>query len=66
MPHSYHPISLLSHLEKGLEEIVDHHLMHFLETQKIISPYQFGFWVGRYIVAACHQLTKDGYGVFWH
>ena len=42
-PHSYRPISLLSHLGKGLERIVNRRLMHDLESHQVLSPYQFGF-----------------------
>ena len=42
-PRSYRPISLLSHLGKGLERIVNSRLMHDLESRQVISLYQFGF-----------------------
>ena len=60
-PRSYRPISLLSHLRKGLERIVNRRLMHDLESRHVLSPHQFGFRAGRHTVAACHRLTEDIY-----
>ena len=42
-PRSYRPISLLSHLGKGLERIVNYRLMHDLESHQVFPPYQFDF-----------------------
>ena len=63
-PRSYRPISLLSHLGKGLERIVNRRMMHDLESHQILSPYQFGFRAGRHMVAACHRLTEAIYAAF--
>ena len=63
-PRSYRPISLLSHLGKGLERIVNRRLMHDLESRQVLSPYQFGFRAGRHTVAACHRLTEAIYAAF--
>ena len=63
-PHSYRPISLLSHLGKGLERIVNCRLMHDLESHQVSSPYQFGFRAGRHTVAACHRLTEAIHAAF--
>ena len=38
-PRSYRPISLRSHLGKGLERIVNRRLMHDLESHQVFSPY---------------------------
>ncbi len=40
---NYRPISLLSSFGKILEKIVANKLTVFLETNSIISKYQFGF-----------------------
>ena len=63
-PRSYRPISLLSHLGKGLERIVNRRMMHDLESRQVLSPYQFGFRAGRHTVAACHRLTEAIYAAF--
>ena len=63
-PRSYPPISLLSHLGKGLERIVDRRLMHDLESCQVLSPYQFRFRAGRHMVAACHRLIEAIYAAF--
>ena len=42
-PHSYRPISLLSHLGKALERIVNQRLICQLESRCLLSPFQFGF-----------------------
>ena len=48
-PRSYHSISPLSHLGKGLERIVNHRMMHDLESRQVLSPYPFGFRAGRHM-----------------
>ena len=65
-PCSYRPISLLSHLGKGLERIVNRWMMHDLESRQVFSPYQFRFRAGRHTVAACHRLTEAIYAAFQH
>ena len=40
---SYRPISLTSCVVKAMERIVNHRLMYYLETEKIISEEQAGF-----------------------
>ena len=63
-PRNYFPISLLSHLGKGLERIVNRWMMHDLESHQVLSPYQFGFRAGRHTVAACHRLIEAIYAAF--
>ena len=40
---SYHPISLLSNVEKILEKIINKRLYTFLNSNNIIHSFQFGF-----------------------
>jgi hypothetical protein len=43
---NYRPISLLSSFSKVLEKIVQNRLTHYLDTNNLISPQQFGFRSG--------------------
>ena len=63
-PRSYRPISLLSHLGKALERIVNQRLMRQLESRCLLSPFQFGFRAGRQAVSACLRITEDIYSAF--
>ena len=65
-PHNYGPISLLSHLGKSLERIVNCRMMHDLESRQVLLPYQFGFRADHHMVAACHRLTEAIYAAFRH
>ena len=47
---SYRPISLLPALGKIMETLVSRHLIRFLETKCLLSPYQFGFRAGKEIM----------------
>lgn len=47
LPSSYRPISLTSNLSKLLEKIINCHLVHFLESHKVIHKHQYGFRAGR-------------------
>ena len=42
-PNNYRPISLLSHFDKILEKIICRRLVSFLERNKILYCYQYGF-----------------------
>ena len=42
-PNNYRPISLTNCLCKLLEKIINHRLVWFLENNKLINKYQFGF-----------------------
>jgi retron-type reverse transcriptase len=42
-PDNYRPISLLSSFSKSLEKVVSIRLTHFLEQEKILTKFQFGF-----------------------
>jgi hypothetical protein len=53
-PNSYRPISLLPCISKIFEIIVNDQLMTHLETNKLLSPYQFGFRRNR---STCDLLT---------
>lgn len=46
-PTSYRPIALTSCLGKTFERMVNNRLVYFLETNKLLSPYQCGFRAGR-------------------
>ena len=63
-PRSYQPISLLSHLGKALERIVNQRLMRQLESRCLLSPFQFGFCAGRQAISACLWITEDIYSAF--
>ena len=63
-PHSYRPISLLSHLGKALERIVNQRLMRQLESRCLLSPFRFGFRAGRQAVSVCLWITEDIYSAF--
>ena len=61
---SYRPISLLSHLGKVVERIVNRRLMAQLESRCLLSPYQFGFRAGRQTMSACGRIVRDIYTAF--
>ena len=63
-PHSYRPISLLSHLGKALERIVNQRLMRQLESHCLLSLFQFAFCAGRQAVSACLRIIEDIYSAF--
>ena len=52
---NYRPISLLNVFSKILEKIVHKRLSNHLETNKLLSPFQFGF---RKNISTIHPLTK--------
>lgn len=58
-PKSYRPISLTSHSGKLLEGMVQARLEHFIETKKIISPFQSGFRKGRSTLDQLARLQHD-------
>ncbi|KAI3382721.1 hypothetical protein SNEBB_007419 [Seison nebaliae] len=43
LPSNYRPISLTSCLSKIMEKMVNLRLQYYLEKEKLISPYQYGF-----------------------
>ena len=59
IPRSYRPISLLSVMGKFLEKIICKRLMHFLESNHILSPHQYGFRRGRETEQACCRLAES-------
>ena len=63
-PCSYRLISLLSHIGKALERIVNQRLMRQLESRCLLSPFQFGFSAYRQAVSACLRITEDIYSAF--
>lgn len=56
---NYRPISLLSVLSKIIEKIVKSRLISHLETQKILSPNQFGFQKKISTESAILDLTEN-------
>ena len=59
MPRSYRPINLLLVKGKIMETIVSRQLSRLLESMRLLSPFQFGFWMGKEIMGACSHLTHD-------
>ena len=59
-PSNFRPISLLSTLSKVIEKIVKKRAMIFLENNRILNPFQFGFLSGKNtddaIFALLHQV----------
>ena len=56
---AYRPISLLNHLGKLLEVIVNTRLKHWIETHQVLSPFQWGFRPGRHVQGACWRLVEE-------
>ena len=50
---AYRPISLLNHLSKLLEVIVNSRLKNWMETHQVLSPFQWGFCLGRHVHGIC-------------
>ena len=59
MVRSYRPISLLNHLGKWLETLVNRRLHTWLETHGNLSPHQWGFRRGRQSQGACWRLVEE-------
>ena len=59
MARSYRPISLLNHLGKWLETLVNRRLYMWLETHGNLSPHQWGFRRGRHSQGACWRLVEE-------
>ena len=55
---SYRPISLLNHLSKLFEGIVNRRLKTWMEFNQILSPFQWGFRPGRHVQGACWRLIE--------
>ena len=55
---NYHPISLLPSLSKLFESIINVHLYHFLENNKLLSDTQFGFRWNNSTMANLIQFTN--------
>ena len=55
---SYRPISLLNHMGKMLETLVNRRLYDWLEKHQKISPFQWGFRSGRQSQGACWRLVE--------
>ena len=53
---NYRPISLTSQLGKSLEQIILHRLTHFIENNRILSPFQHGFRKGHSALEALAEL----------
>ena len=56
---SYRPISLLNHMGKWLETLVNRRLHNWLEAHHKLSPHQWGFRRGRYSQGACWRLVEE-------
>ena len=56
---SYRPISLLNHMGKMLETLVNRRLHNWLESHQKLSPYQWGFRSGRHSQGACWRLVEE-------
>ena len=56
---SYRPISLLNHMGKWLETLVNRRLHNWLETHHKLSPHQWGFRRGRSSQGACWRLVEE-------
>ena len=56
---SYRPISLLNHMGKWLETLVNRRLHTWLETHQKLSPHQWGFRRGRHSQGACWRLVEE-------
>ena len=59
MPRIYRHISLLPVKSKIVETIVSRRLSRVLESRRLLSPFQFGFWTGKEVMGACNRLTHD-------
>ena len=59
MPRSYKPISLLPIMGKIMETIVSRRLSRFSQSWRRLSPFQFGFRMGKEVMGACSRLTRD-------
>ena len=63
---NYRPISVLSAVSKLLAKSVHHQLYHFLNEQKLLSPFQCGFRKKSLNWDCCYSLLRlctEGYGL---
>ena len=58
IPRSYRPISLLNHMGKLLETIVNNRLKYWLESNLKLSPFQWGFRKGKHVRGACWRVVE--------
>ena len=56
---AYRLISLLNHLGKLLKTIVNNRLKKWIERHQVVSPFQWGFRLGRYVLGACWHLVEE-------
>ena len=56
---AYRPISLLNHLSKFLEVIVNNRLKNWIEAHQLLSPFQWGFCPSRHVQGACWRLVEE-------
>ena len=61
---SYRPISLTSCVCKLMEKILNARLVHFLESQNLLSPFQFGFRKARSTLEPLTKLQSHIYEAF--
>jgi hypothetical protein len=54
---NYRPISLLTTFSKVLEKVMYKRLSHYMKTNKILVPEQFGFRKGMSTENAAFELT---------
>ena len=59
MSRRYRPISLLLVMGKIMETIVSRRLSKLLESRRLLSPFQFGFQMGKEAMGAYSPLTHD-------
>ena len=57
--HTYRPISMLNHFGKLLESIVNNRLKKWLEDHQLLSPFQWGFCLGRHVQVAYWRLVEE-------
>lgn len=55
---NYRPISMLTTLSKIFEKVLNKRLVSYLETQKLLSPNQYGFRKGKSTEDAAFDLTE--------
>ena len=65
-PNNYRPISLLSHFDKIFEKILCRRLVSFLERNKILYCYQYGFRKSYSTVLALIEITDHIKRLYWH
>jgi hypothetical protein len=56
---NYRPISLFTNFSKVLVTVMHNRLNHYLQTNNLLAPEEFGFWKGMSTENAAFKLTDS-------